>query len=64
MTARVARFSWAQHTKIGKMYQMATKITNDQNIDKAAIKYTIGRPYKSNPKRDFVFENMTSGNPT
>jgi hypothetical protein len=47
MYTRVARFSWAQHTKTGKMYQMTTKFTKSpsnlpigRKIYQIAVKYT------------------------
>jgi hypothetical protein len=67
-------FSWSKHTKMGKMYQMATNNTKRPQIMpngckifkmviKNILKRSIARPPKMYLNWDFGFENKPSGNP-
>jgi hypothetical protein len=66
--------SWSKHTKMGKMYQMATNNTKRPQIMpngckifkmviKNILKRSIARPPKMYLNWDFGFENKPSGNP-
>jgi hypothetical protein len=64
---RVARFVLTQHTKTGKIYQMAVKYINWQyytsNGHKIYKPFQIQGPRKFTQTGIFLFENIPSGNP-
>jgi hypothetical protein len=63
---RVARFSWYNIPKQGRMYQITIKLTNGktiQNGHKIYLHFSFqGPPKYMCPNLDFLFENKPSGN--